>query len=37
MQALKRERPADYRDVLDAPAHMVAEIIDGALHTQPRP
>jgi len=28
---------ATYRDVLDAPAHMVAEIVEGALHMQPRP
>ncbi len=37
MQALKRDRRADYQDVLNAPAHMVAEVIDGTLHTQPRP
>ena len=37
MRALKKDRPADYRDVLNAPSHMVAEVIDGALHTQPRP
>jgi Uma2 family endonuclease len=37
MQALKQDRRADYQDVLNAPAHMVAEVIDGALHTQPRP
>ncbi|CAN5601986.1 hypothetical protein BH23PSE1_BH23PSE1_06290 [soil metagenome] len=30
-------RPATYRDVLDAPPHMVAELIHGALHLQPRP
>ncbi len=28
---------ATYRDVLDAPPHMVAEIVEGALHLQPRP
>ena len=28
---------ATYLDVLDAPEHMVAELIDGALHLQPRP
>ena len=28
---------ATYQDVLDAPAHRVAEIVDGALHTNPRP
>ena len=30
-------RPATYQDVLDAPAHRVAEIVDGTLYTQPRP
>ena len=30
-------RPATYRDVLDAPPHMVAEVLAGTLHTQPRP
>ncbi len=35
----KSETPAraTYQDVLDAPAHRVAEIVDGKLHTQPRP
>ncbi len=28
---------ATYQDVLDAPVHMVAEIVAGDLHTQPRP
>ena len=28
---------ATYQDVLDAPPHRVAEIIDGTLHTHPRP
>ena len=28
---------ATYQDVLDAPEHMVAEILNGALHLQPRP
>ena len=28
---------ATYQDVLDAPAHRVAEIVDGSLYTQPRP
>ena len=39
-RALRRRVPArkaTYRDVLDAPPHMVAEIVKGALHTQPRP
>ena len=30
-------RPASYQDVLDAPEHVVAELIEGVLHTQPRP
>ncbi|MBP7000859.1 Uma2 family endonuclease [Amaricoccus sp.] len=30
-------RRATYRDVLDAPEHMVAELIEGALHVHPRP
>ena len=28
---------ATYQDVLDAPPHMVAEIVNGTLYTQPRP
>ena len=32
-----RTRRATYQDVLDAPEHRVAEIIDGTLYTQPRP
>lgn len=28
---------ATYQDVLDAPEHMVAEVIAGALHLHPRP
>ena len=28
---------ATYQDVLDAPEHRVAEIVDGTLYTQPRP
>ena len=35
-EALARGR-ATYQDVLDAPAHQVAEIIDGTLYTHPRP
>ena len=30
-------RRATYQDVIDAPPHMVAEIIDGKLYTSPRP
>lgn len=29
--------PATYQDVLDAPAGMVAELVGGTLHLQPRP
>ncbi len=37
-QARYREtRRATYQDVLDAPPHMVAEVISGTLHTHPRP
>ena len=28
---------ASYQDVLDAPPHRVAEVVDGVLHTNPRP
>lgn len=31
------DRPATYQDVLDAPLHMVAEVVGGVLHTHPRP
>ena len=31
------EPRATYQDVLDAPPHRVAEVVDGVLHTQPRP
>ena len=31
------KRRATYQDVLDAPVHMVAEVVDGELHTHPRP
>ena len=30
-------RPATYQDVLDAPPHMVAEVLAGTLYTHPRP
>ena len=30
-------RRATYQDVLDAPAHQVAEVVDGTLYTHPRP
>lgn len=35
--AVLARRPATYQDVLDAPEHQVAEVIDGELFTQPRP
>jgi Uma2 family endonuclease len=31
------KRAATYQDVLDAPEHMIAELIGGELHLQPRP
>lgn len=30
-------RPATYEDVLAAPENMIAEVVDGELHLQPRP
>jgi len=30
-------RPATYQDLLEVPPHLVGEIVDGELHTQPRP
>ena len=32
-----RRRPATYEDLLAVPDHLVAEILDGELHTSPRP
>jgi len=32
-----KHKPATYRDVLDAPSHMVAEIVEGDLYLSPRP
>lgn len=37
MAAEPLRRRASYEDVLDTPEHLVAEILDGALHTHPRP
>ena len=37
MQDIAPRRPATYADVLAAPEHLVAEIIDGELVTMPRP
>ncbi|MEP6862663.1 MAG: Uma2 family endonuclease [Deltaproteobacteria bacterium] len=31
------KRRATYQDILDAPEHVVAEIVDGMLYTSPRP
>jgi Uma2 family endonuclease len=36
-EAVVAKRRATYQDVLDAPEHMVAEIVHGALHLHPRP
>jgi Uma2 family endonuclease len=33
----RSRRPATYQDVLDTPPNMVAELVRGALHLQPRP
>jgi Uma2 family endonuclease len=35
--ALPRKKPATYEDVLAAPDHLVAEIVDDELYTSPRP
>lgn len=37
MPADAARRRATYRDVLDAPEHLVAEVLDGDLYTHPRP
>ncbi|MEM8597283.1 MAG: Uma2 family endonuclease [Pseudomonadota bacterium] len=39
MNEIQRQirEPATYQDVLDAPSNMVAELIAGRLHLQPRP
>ncbi len=37
MNVLQQPAPATYQDVLDAPPHKVAEVINGALYTHPRP
>ena len=36
-QGDRRTRPATYDDLLAVPSHLVAEILDGELHTSPRP
>ena len=35
--ARRHRSPATYQDVLDAPPHMVAELVGGALYLHPRP
>lgn len=37
MSADPAKRRATYQDVLDAPEHLVAEVLDGELYTHPRP
>ncbi len=37
VQTSKNSSQATYQDVLDAPPHMVAEIVDGTLYMNPRP
>jgi Uma2 family endonuclease len=37
LQEMSTRRPANYDDVLAAPEHVVAEIVDGDLITSPRP
>lgn len=37
MPADAARKRATYQDVLDAPAHLVAELVRGVLHTNPRP
>ncbi len=34
---MRAERRATYQDVLDAPPHIVAQVLAGTLHTHPRP
>ena len=36
-ESTPRPARATYQDVLDAPAHRIAEIVEGVLHTHPRP
>ncbi len=37
MSAVPARKRATYEDVLNAPAHLVAEVLDGTLYTHPRP
>lgn len=36
-RARRHQPPATYQDLLDAPPHLVAELVDGRLHLHPRP
>jgi Uma2 family endonuclease len=36
-QPVRSRQPATYDDLLQVPDHLVAEIVDGELHTSPRP
>jgi Uma2 family endonuclease len=36
-QPTRQRRPATYEDLIAVPDHLVAEILDGELHTSPRP
>ena len=36
-QYSRRHAPATYQDVVDAPPHLVAELVEGALYLHPRP
>jgi Uma2 family endonuclease len=37
MSTVRTKRPATYEDLLAVPDHLVAEILDGELHVNPRP
>ena len=37
MAGKKAARPATYEDVLRAPEHMVAEVVEGEMYLTPRP
>lgn len=36
-RVVQRKKPATYADVISAPPHVVAELIEGELYTSPRP
>jgi len=37
MSSVRAPRPASYEDVLRAPSHLIAQVAEGVLETQPRP